>query len=336
MELWTDFSGVHFKHPEFLLGLLLVPFMVWYHWKLKVRNRPRIRISTTEAFRNAPPTLRQRLVNLPAILRILAVGLLFVAMARPQSSSRASDVKTEGISIVLALDISSSMLAEDFRPNRIESAKKVALEFIDGRPNDLIGLVVFSGQSFTQCPVTSDHSVLKNMLKEVRSGTLKDGTAIGEGLATAVSRVKDSPTKSKVVVVITDGVNNAGSIPPLTACEIARTFGVRVYSVGVGTKGFAPYPVKTIFGIQYQNMEVQIDEELLTRVAESTDGRYYRAVNNRKLEAIFDEIDKLEKSKIEVTEFKRYKEEYLMWALLAGLLFIFELILRYTWLKSIP
>ena len=334
--MWPDFASMHFKNPELLWLLVLVPVIIVYFWKIKRNRRTQIRISSTEAFKNYRPSLKQRMVNLPFVLRVLAMSLLVVALARPQSSSRASNVKTEGISVVIALDISSSMLAEDFKPNRIEAAKKVALDFIDGRPNDLIGLVIFSGQSFTQCPLTSDHAVLKNLLKDIKSGMVKDGTAIGEGLATSVSSIKDAPTKSKVVVLITDGVNNSGSIAPLTAGEIALTFGVRVYSVGVGTRGMAPYPVQTLFGVQYQNMEVQIDENLLTDVAEATDGRYYRAVNNKRLEAIFAEIDKLEKSKIEITEFKRYSEEYLPFALLAGILFMLELVLRYAWLRSLP
>lgn len=334
--MWTDFAELHFRNPEFLWLLLLVPAMLFYFWKIKRFRRPRIRFSSTEAFRHYRPTFRQRLVNLPVFLRVMGVALLVVALARPQSSSRASNVKTEGISVMLALDISSSMLAEDFKPNRIEAAKKVAIEFIDGRPNDLIGMVIFSGESFTQCPLTSDHQVLKELVKSVKPGLVKDGTALGDGLATAIDRVRNSTTKTKVVVLITDGVNNAGSIAPLTAGEIGKTFGVRIYSIGVGTRGMAPYPQKTIFGIQYQNVPVQIDDELLTSVAEATDGRYYRAVNNKRLEAIFEEIDKLEKSKIEVTEFKRYSEEYLPFALLAFILFAAEMMLRYTWLRSLP
>jgi Ca-activated chloride channel family protein len=228
------------------------------------------------------------------------------------------------------------MLAEDFRPNRIEAAKKVATDFIEGRPNDLIGLVIFSGESFTQCPITSDHSVIINLMKDVRTGLMAQGTAIGEGLATAVARVKDSKTKNKVIILITDGVNNAGSVPPLTAGEIANTFGIRVYSIGVGTKGTAPYPMQTPFGKQYQNVEVQIDEDLLTQIAQSTDGKYFRATNNKKLQTIFEEIDKMEKTKIEVTEFKRYTEEYLPWLLAAFILFALELLLRYTWLRTLP
>jgi Ca-activated chloride channel family protein len=332
----SDLAAVHFKHPWLLWLLILPVVLLVYHFRFKVRQRPHLTISSTQSFSNRKPTLRVRLSELPVWLRFFSLSLLVVALARPQSSSSASNVRTEGISIVIALDISSSMLAEDFRPNRIEAAKKVAQEFIDGRPNDLVGLVVFSGEGFTQCPITTDHSVLRNLLKDVKSGWLRDGTAIGDGLATAINRVKDAPTKSKVVVIITDGVSNAGSIAPATAGEIAQTLGVRVYSVGVGTMGQAPFPVKTLFGIQYQNMDVEIDEKLLTSIAESTNGKYFRAVNNRKLEAIFQEIDKLEKSKIEVTEFKRYTERYLPFALSALLLFLLELLLRYTWLKTLP
>ncbi len=331
-----DWSSFTFKHPQFFWLLLLVPLMAAYYWKVKRFTRPVVKISSTDAFRNYPKSWKQRLVNLPLIFRFVTITFLIVALARPQSTSSSSNVTTEGISIVVALDISTSMLAEDFRPNRIEAAKKVALDFIDGRPNDLIGLVIFSGESFTQCPITSDHSVLRNLMKDIKPGMLEDGTAIGEGLATAVSRLKDAKTKSKVIVLITDGVNNAGSIPPATAGEIAKTFGIRVYSIGVGTKGMAPYPFKTPFGIQYQNMEVQIDEDLLTQVAGNTDGKYFRATNNKALEGVFKEIDRMEKSKIEVTEFNRHTEEYLPFALIALSFFVAELILRYTVLKSLP
>ncbi len=332
----TFFHDINFKYPDFLFLLILIPLMGWYFWKVKRLQRTRISISSTEAFRHYRLTLRQRLINLPIFFRMITIALIIVALARPQSSSRASNVTTEGISIVVALDISTSMLAEDFRPNRIEAAKRVAMDFIEGRPNDLIGLVIFSGESFSQCPITSDHSVLINLMKDIKPGMLLDGTAIGEGLATAVTRLKDAKTRSKVIVLITDGVNNQGSIPPLTAGEIAKTFGIRVYTIGVGTRGMAPYPFKTPFGTQYQNMEVQIDEALLTQIAESTDGKYFRATNNKKLQAIFEEIDRMEKSKIEVTEFKRYTEEYFPFALLALVFFMLEITLRYTWLRSLP
>ena len=330
------FNDIIFRNPEYFWLLLFLPLMIFYFWKVKRKTRPRMLISSTEAFINYRPTLRQRLNNLPIVLRCLAVVLLIVALARPQSSSKASNVTTEGISIVMALDISESMLAEDFKPNRIEAAKKVAADFVQGRPNDLIGLVVFSGESFTQCPITNDHSVIINVMQDVKTGMLAQGTAIGEGLATAVARIKDSSSKSKVIILITDGVNNAGSVPPLTAGEIASTFGIRVYSIGVGTKGTAPYPVPTPFGRQYQNVEVQIDEELLTEIAHITDGKYFRATNNRKLQSIFEEIDKMEKTKIEVTEFKKYTEEYLPWLLASFILFALELVLRYTWLRTLP
>ncbi len=334
--MFSYFNDINFKHPEFFVLFAFVPLMLFYYWKIKRNHRPRINISSTEAFQNYRPTLRQRLLNLPIVLRVVAVGLMIVALARPQSSSRGSNVTTEGISIVVALDISTSMLAEDFKPNRIEAAKRVAMDFIEGRPNDLIGLVIFSGESFTQCPITTDHSVIKNLMHDVKPGMIQDGTAIGDGLATAISRVKDSKTKSKAVILITDGVSNMGSVPPLTAGEIAKTFGVRVYSIGVGTQGMAPYPVQTPFGIQYQNMEVQIDEALLSQVAKDTDGKYFRATNNKKLQAIFKEIDKMEKTKIEVTEFKRYTEEYLPWLLAACVCIILEIFMRYTLLRNLP
>lgn len=335
MTWWIE-HFYQFKNPEWFWCLLLVPALFFYFWKFKRYKAPTIQISSTNAFSRIPPTWKSRLLNVPLFCRLLAFVFLIVALARPQSSSSSSNVTTEGISIVIALDISASMLAEDFKPNRIESAKKVAQQFIDGRPNDLIGLVIFSGESFTQCPITSDHSVLRNVLKDVEPGMLIDGTAIGEGLSTAISRVKDAKTKSRVVVLITDGVNNSGAIPPTTAGEIAKAFDVRVYSIGVGTKGMAPYPFKTPFGIQYQNMEVQIDESLLTQVAKNTDGKYFRATGNKALENVFHEIDRLEKSKIEVTEFNRYTDEYLPFAMAAFALIMVELLLRYTLLKSLP
>jgi Ca-activated chloride channel family protein len=228
------------------------------------------------------------------------------------------------------------MLAEDFKPNRIEAAKKVAMDFIDSRPNDRIALVIFSGESFTQCPLTIDHSVVKNLFRDINSGMLTDGTAIGEGLATAVSRIKESKAKSKVVILLTDGVNNAGAVDPLTAGEIAKTFGIKVYTVGVGTNGYAPYPVKTPFGIQYQNMEVQIDEDILRQIAKETGGKYFRATDTNKLREIYAEIDRMEKTVIEVTEFRRKGEEFLP-LVLAGLLLLFaEGISRYTFLKTSP
>ena len=325
-----------FARPEFFYLFAILPLMLLWQWKVLRRKKNSLITSGNAPFEKYKLTTRQKFGWAPLFLRLLCMSALIVALARPQSSSRGQNITTEGISIVLAMDVSSSMLAEDLKPNRIEAAKKVALEFINGRPTDLIGLVVFSGESFTQCPITSDHAVLKNMMGQIKSGILVDGTAIGEGLATAISRIKDSKSKSKVIILLTDGVSNSGSISPLTAGEIAKTFGIRVYTIGVGTMGTAPYPFKTPFGIQYQNMEVQIDEAVMKQISAETDGKYFRATSTNKLKAIYAEIDKMEKTKVEVTEFRRHSEEYLPWALLACLFFMLELLLRYTVLKSLP
>ena len=293
-------------------------------------------MSASGPFSNYKPTFRQRLRHSLFFFRLLAFAALVVALARPQSSSKGQNVTTEGIDIVISMDISGSMLAEDLKPNRIEASKKLAQEFINSRPNDRIGLVVFAGESFTQCPITSDHAVLINLFENIKSGQIADGTALGEGLATAVNRLKDSKAKSKVVILMTDGVNNAGSVAPITAAEIAEAFKIRVYTIGVGTIGTAPYPVQTPFGIRYQNVEVQIDEPTMKQIAAQTDGKYFRATNNKKLKAIYSEIDKLEKTKIEVTEFKTFSEEYLPFALAAGLLLLLEILMRYTVFKVFP
>jgi Ca-activated chloride channel family protein len=330
------FNDIHFAHPQYFWLLLLIPLMLLWHFRVGLKRRTDVRISSTLPFQNYRKTFRQQISWLPLVARLLTVAFAVVALARPQSSSRGQNITTEGISIILALDISESMLAEDFKPNRIEAAKDVAIDFIDSRPNDLIGLVVFSGESFSQCPLTSDHAVVKNLLNDVKSGMLAQGTAIGEGLATAVARIKEAKTKSKVIILLSDGVNNAGSVAPLTAGEIAKTFGIRVYTVGVGTKGMAPYPFRTPFGIQYQNMEVQIDEDVMRQISANTDGKYFRATGNKTLKQVYKEIDEMERTKIEVTEFKRYSEEYLMFALAAGLFLLLEITLRYTLLRSIP
>ncbi len=329
-------SGVTFANPEFLLLLLLVPVMVVWYWKRQRRYLLQMQVPTTAVFRAAPRSLRQRFRHLLFLFRVLAVSLLVVALARPQSSSRGENVTTEGIDIVLASDISGSMLAEDFRPNRIEAAKRVAADFIEGRPNDRIGLVVFSGESFTQCPITIDHAVLINLLNQIKSGMIEDGTAIGDGLATAVSRLKESKAKSRVIILLTDGVNNRGSIDPMTAAAIAQSFGIRVYTIGVGTMGMAPYPVQTPFGTQYQNMPVEIDEALLQKIADLTGGKYFRATDNRTLKDIYAEIDRLEKSKIEVTQFRRYKEEFYAAGMISGIFLLLELLFGQTFLRSLP
>ena len=329
-------KGVEFANPEFLYLFILLPIMAVIHWKIRTRRRTDVRVPDFTSFSNYRPSIRQRIGWLPLLCRFLAVAMIIVALARPRSSSKGSNVTSEGIAIVLAMDVSTSMLAEDLRPNRIEAAKRVASEFISGRPTDLIGMVIFSGESFTQCPITSDHAVLLNLMDDIKSGVLEDGTAIGEGLATAISRIKDSKAKSKVIIMLTDGVNNKGQISPVTAGEIAKTFGIRVYTIGVGKNGTAPYPFQTPFGIQYQNVPVEIDEAIMQQISDATDGKYFRATNNDKLKEIYAEIDKMEKTKVEVTEFRRYTEEYFPYALLAAAFFILEITLRLTLLRSLP
>jgi len=263
------------------------------------------------------------------------MGLLIIVLARPQKTDRFHNIKTEGIDIILAMDISGSMLARDFKPDRLEASKNVATEFISGRPYDRIGLVVFSGESFTQCPLTTDHAVLINLMRELQSGMIEDGTAIGNGLALAVNRIKDSDAISKVIILLTDGVNNRGEIAPSTAADIAKTYGIRVYTVGVGTIGTAPYPVQTPFGIQYQDIPVEIDEEILQDIAEKTGGKYFRATDNNKLVEVYNEIDQLEKSKIDVHQFMKKEEKYLLPALFALILIALEILIRNTIYKNI-
>jgi len=327
---------ITFANPEFLYLLAIVPvFIIWYIFKRKKINAS-LRFSATIGFMEAGKTLKFYLRHLPQVLRILSIILIILVLARPQSTDNWEDTNTEGIDIVIALDISGSMLAEDFSPNRLEASKNVAIQFVSGRPDDRIGLVVFSGESFTQCPITTDHAVLINLFKDIKSGMIEDGTAIGLGLANSVSRLKDSNTKSKVVILLTDGVNNQGEIAPQTAAELAQTFGIRVYTVGVGSMGTAPYPFQTAFGTQYQNVEVKIDEDALREIADLTDGRYFRATNNQKLVEIYKEIDQLEKTKIEVKQYSKKKEEYLLLAILAVIFIFLELLLKYTLLRNIP
>ncbi len=330
------FEGLVFKNPEFFyLLLVILPMIVWYIFRQK-RNTASIRISSTASVFKAPRSIRHYLRHLVFVFEIFAIALFVVVLARPQSSRSWENVTTEGIDIVIALDISSSMLAQDFQPNRLEAAKNVAMEFISGREYDRMGLVVFSGEAFTQVPLTTDRAVLLNMFKDIQSGMIEDGTAIGNGLATAVARIKDSDAISRVVILLTDGENNSGEIAPVTAAEIAKTFGIRVYTIGVGSIGTAPYPVQTPYGVQLREMEVKIDEETLQDISQITDGRYFRATSNTKLEEIYRDIDRLEKSKIEVREFSRKSEEFLPFAL-AGILFlVLSLVLRTTIFRSIP
>ena len=326
-----------FANPIYLyLLLLLIPMIGWYIYKLS-KNQASLQVSSSEAF-DAPGAASWKvwLRHVPFLLRMAAVAVLIIILARPQSTNSWSNSSTEGIDIVLAMDISSSMLAQDLKPNRLEAAKDVAASFINGRPTDNIGLVVFASESFTQCPLTTDHTVLLNLFKDVQPGIIQDGTAIGLGLANAVSRIKDSQAKSKVIILLTDGVNNSGEIAPVTAAEIAQTFGLRVYTIGVGTQGEAPYPYQTAFGIKYQNVPVDIDEPTLKQIAATTGGQYFRATDNASLKEIYSEIDKMEKTKISVQEYSKKQEEYKNWAFLLFALLLCEILLRNTLLRNIP
>ena len=318
-----------------LLYLIILPIiaLIWYVLNRK-KNFNTILFSETKLL-SKKKTLKQRIRHAPYIFKILASILLIISIARPQSSINWEESTNEGIDIILSIDISSSMLAQDLKPDRLEASKNIAIDFISKRVNDRIGLVIFSGESFTQCPLTTDHNVLINLFKDVQSGMIEDGTAIGMGLTTAVNRLKDSEAISKIIILLTDGVNNSGNIPPLTAAEIAKQFGIRVYTIGVGKEGFAPYPFATPLGIQYQDVEVKIDEQTLQDIATLTDGKYFRATNNNSLKEIYTDIDKLEKSKIEVTEFHKRKEEYLIFTMAALLILISSFILETSYLRQI-
>lgn len=330
------FEGLTFRNPEFFyLLLLIIPMTAWYIYSQK-RNSASIRISSVAPVLKAPKTLRYYLRHMVFLLQVMAFTAFTAVLARPQSSSNWENVTTEGIDIVISLDISTSMLAMDFSPNRLEAAKNVAMEFISGRQYDRMGLVVFAGEAFTQVPLTTDRAVLLNLFKDIETGMIEDGTAIGNGLATSVARLKDSDAISRVVILLTDGENNSGEIAPLTAAEIARTFGIRVYTIGVGTVGTAPYPVQTPYGTQLRDVEVKIDEEMLQEISDITGGRYFRATSNTKLQEIYQEIDKLEKSKIEVREFSRRSEEFLPFALAGILLLVMSFLLRTTVFRTVP
>ncbi|MCK9408441.1 MAG: VWA domain-containing protein [Bacteroidetes bacterium] len=325
-----------FANPEFLLLLFLIPGMaVWYYYRLHAKESD-VRFSTLLPFAMVKYSAKERLRHLPFILRMTALMFAIIALARPQSTSKGENVYSEGIDIVLALDISGSMLAEDFQPNRIEAAKNVAQDFITGRTNDRIGLVIFSGESFTQCPLTVDYEVLKTLIKPLKSGMIEDGTAIGLGLANAVNRLRESKAKSKVIILLTDGVNNRGEIDPITAAQISQSYGIRVYTVGVGTIGEAPYPVQTPFGIRYQMVPVEIDEKVLHQVAEMTEGKYFRATDNKKLRSIYQEIDRLEKTRVEVRSYRRYTELFYSFVFVTLFLMIGDIGLSNTWLRKLP
>ena len=332
---------MEFANKEYLfLLLLLIPYILWYLMYRK-KTEPTMCMSDTKAYRFAPRSWKVTLMPLQLILRIAVFVLLIIILARPQTRNSWNNKSVEGIDIMLAMDVSGSMLAEDLRPNRIEAAKDVAAEFIAGRPNDNIGLTIFAGEAFTQCPMTTDHASLLNLLQGVRtdiatSGLIEDGTAIGMGLANAVSRLKDSKAKSKVVILLTDGSNNRGDISPMTAAEIAKSLGIRVYTIGVGTNKVAPYPMVVAGGVQYVNIPVEIDSKTLSEIAAATDGDFYRATNNRELQNIYKEIDKLEKSKLSVKTYSKKYDAYQPFAMVAILLLLLEILLRITVFRKLP
>ena len=325
-----------FASPGYLfLLLLLIPIVGWYIWKLHNTNAA-VQLSSTASLRQQPKSLRVWLIHIPFVLRVVVIILLSLALARPQLSNRWQSESTEGIDIMMALDISGTMLGEDLKPNRLEAAKAVATDFVMSRPNDQIGLVVFAGESFTQCPLTTDHSVLVNLFQSVKFGMIEDGTAIGLGLANAVNRMKDSPTKSKVVILLTDGSNNRGDIDPQTAAEIAKTFNIRVYAIGVGSYSKeVKVPIHTPYGVQYGTMSSEFDETTLRTIAQMTGGEYFRATDNNSLRAIYSQIDQLEKTKIRVREYSKRTEHFAPFLMVALACMLLELLIRYFVLRTI-
>lgn len=327
--------NISFEHPWMLLGLLLVPLLAaWWIWRYR-KQEAALQHSNITLFDGVKKSLRARLRWLPYALRVVAVGAMVIALARPQSQLSRQEMTVEGIDIVMAMDLSGSMLAEDFKPNRLEAAKNVAADFIEGRRTDRMGLVVFAGEAFTQVPLTIDHQVLLKQLGNLKSGSMRDGTALGDGLATAINRIKDSEAKSKVIILLTDGVNNQGSMDPLSAAEIAAMYNIRLYTIGVGSLGKAPYPFRDQFGrVHYQNIDVEIDEPLMRQMSQATsDGRYFRATNKKALKEIFDQIDEMEKSKIDVTQYAQTKDEYAFWLWIAFIALIAEALLKWVWFK---
>ena len=334
---YFDFKHITFAHPQYFFLLLLVPIGIFWIYQFKKKQQATFTVSTLQGLTGLAESSLIKWKGILHVLRILSFICIVIALARPQTSNVNETINSEGLDIVMAMDISGSMLAEDFHPNRIEAAKKVATEFIENRPTDRIGLVIFSGESFTQCPLTTDQNILHEQLKNIRSGLLEDGTAIGMGLATSVERLRNSKAKSKIIILLTDGVNNTGLIDPITALEIAKAYKIRVYTIGVGTQGSAPYPVKDQFGnMSMQQMPVQIDEALMQRIAHETGGKYFRATENKSLGRVYKDIDKMEKTKLEINSFKRYAELFFLYAAL-GLLFLFlEIALRYTVFRQLP
>jgi len=329
-------NGYTFANPEYLyLLLLLIPMAAWYIFRRKKQNAT-LRVSSLSAFKQPYNRIKERARHSLPVLRMVTIIAVILIIARPQSTDNWEKQTTEGIDIIMALDVSSSMLARDLRPDRLDAAKDVAMQFINGRPNDRIGLTIFSGEAFTQCPLTTDHATLLNLFKDVKSGMIEDGTAIGLGLATSINRLRESNADSKVIILLTDGVNNRGEIDPVTAAELANTFGIRVYTIGVGSRGTAPYPVQTPFGTQYKQMEVEIDEATLQEMAQMTDGKYFRATSNSALKEIYDQIDQMEKTRIETKSFAKKQEEYIWFAIIAAIALLTEAVLRATIFRTMP
>ncbi len=333
--LYDWISNIHFAKPWFFALFAVLPLLIFFYLRPPFRSQGSLLVSGVKAF-GSGRSWKTIFRHLLFVFRMLATLCIIIALARPQTGSEKQLTTGEGIDIVFCLDISGSMLAQDFTPNRMEAAKQVAGTFIDGRPTDRMGLVIFSGESFTMCPLTTDHAVLKSQLYNVQSGLLEDGTAIGSGLATGVERLRSSVSKSKVIILLTDGENNGGVVDPNTAKEIAKSFGVRVYTVGVGTEGFAPVPVQTSSGVIMQKEKVSIDEKLLTQIANETGGKYFRAMDNESLNAIYKEIDRLEKSKFEVSTFTHYSEKFLPFLIAATIFLLLEWILRFTVFRKFP
>ena len=326
-----------FEYPH-LLWLLVIPalLIVHYIYLELCGRRPHLRVSDIRYWKAGGKSVLSYLRHAPMLLRTVALSMIIIAIARPRSSSKMDKIDTEGIDIVLAMDVSTSMLARDFTPDRISAAKDIAIEFISQRPSDRIGVVVFAGESYTQCPLTTDRATLINLMKEIQTGLIEDGTAIGNGLATAVARMQGSDAKSRVVILLTDGVNNRGEITPQTAADIAKTYGIRVYTIGVGANGTAPYPVITPWGVQMQDVEVEIDEDLLKGIAETTGGRYFRATDNTKLSEIYSEINKMEKTPTTIDSFPVYKELFMDFALVALICLLLEVVFNAFILKRLP
>ncbi|CAL1521418.1 VWA domain-containing protein [Chitinophaga sp. MM2321] len=334
---FSTWKNIEFAYPVFFWLLLLIPVMIYWRLARRKRQQGVMMMSSLEGLKGLPVSWKVRFRPVLLALRLLAFTALVTALARPQTSNTSENIDSEGIDIVMAIDISGSMLAEDLQPNRMEAAKKVAMDFVDKRISDRIGLVVFSGESFTQCPITTDHAVLKNQIMQVKSGMLQDGTAIGMGLATSVDRLRNSHVKSKVIILLTDGVNNTGLVDPLTALEIAKAFKIRVYTIGVGTIGKAPFPMPMSDGsVQMVMQDVQIDEPLMKKISKETGGKYFRATSTGDLKNIYGEIDQLEKTKVEITSYKRFAEHFFPLAMIALGCILLEAVLRYSVFKSLP